>query len=67
MVHFGLNIKTCCLYVTWEIQDQIWAKIFASLKICTPVHLWLRFSVRVYGQGLGTDFWFADSGLRVKV
>jgi len=21
-------------------QDQIWAKIFASPKICTPVHLW---------------------------
>jgi len=21
-------------------QDQIWANVFASPKICTPVHLW---------------------------
>jgi len=39
MVHFSLNIKACCLYLIWEKQDQIWAKIFASPKICTPVHL----------------------------
>jgi len=31
MVRFSLNIKTCCLYGTWEIHDQIWAKI-----ICIP-------------------------------
>jgi len=40
MVRFSLNIKTCCLYVIWEKQDQIWAKFFASPKICTPIHLW---------------------------
>ena len=40
MVHFILNIKACCLYVIWERQDQIWAKIVASSKICAPVHLW---------------------------
>jgi len=39
MVRFILSIKTCCSYVIWEKQDQIWAKIFASPKICTPVHL----------------------------
>jgi len=27
MVHFSLNIKAWCLYVIWEKQDQIWAKI----------------------------------------
>jgi len=32
MVRFSLNIKTCCLHVTWEIQDQIWAKIFCIPK-----------------------------------
>ena len=40
MVRFSLNIKTCCLYVTWEIQDQIWANIFCSPKnvhSCTPM------------------------------
>ena len=29
--------------------------------------LWLRFGVRAYGQGLGTDLRFADSGFTVKV
>jgi len=32
MVGFSLNIKTRCLYVTWEIQDQIWAKHFCIPK-----------------------------------
>jgi len=32
MVRFSLNIKTCCLYVTWKIQDHIWAKIFCIPK-----------------------------------
>jgi len=32
MVHFSLNIKTCCLYVIWEKQDQIWAKISSIPK-----------------------------------
>jgi len=32
MVHFSLNIKGCSLYVIWEKQDQIWAKIFCILK-----------------------------------
>jgi len=32
MVRFSLNIKTCYLYVTWEIQDKIWAKIFCIPK-----------------------------------
>jgi len=32
MVRFSLNNKTCCLYVTWEIQDQIWAKMFCIPK-----------------------------------
>jgi len=33
MVRFSFKIKTCCLYVTWEIQDQIWANIFCIPKI----------------------------------
>ena len=40
MVHFSLNIKACCLYVIWEKQDQIWAKIFCIPKIMhsrTPI------------------------------
>jgi len=41
MVGFSLNIKTFCLYVIWEKQDQIWANIFASPKIGTPVHLFV--------------------------
>jgi len=32
MVRFSLNIKTCCLYVIRETQDQIWAKIFCIPK-----------------------------------
>jgi len=28
MVYFSRNIKTCCLYVIWEKQYQIWAKMF---------------------------------------
>jgi len=32
MARFSLNIKTCCLYVTWEIEDQIMAKIFCIPK-----------------------------------
>jgi len=32
MVHFSLNIKACCLYINWEKQDQIWAKIFCIPK-----------------------------------
>jgi len=32
MVHFSLNIKACCLYVIWEKQDRIWAKIFCIPK-----------------------------------
>jgi len=32
MVHFGLNIKACCLHVIWEKQDQIWAKLFSIPK-----------------------------------
>jgi len=40
METFSLNIvKTCCLYVVEEKQGRIWAKIFASPKTCTPVHL----------------------------
>jgi len=41
MVRFILNIKTCCLYVTWESKIKFGHKFFASQKICTPVHLWL--------------------------
>jgi len=37
MVRFSLKIKTCCLYVISEKQDQMWARFFASAKICTPV------------------------------
>jgi len=40
MVRFSLNIKTCCLYVIWESKIKFGQKLFASLKICTPVHLW---------------------------
>jgi len=25
-------LKTCCLYVLWETQDQIWGKIFCIPK-----------------------------------
>jgi len=32
MVGFSLNIKTCCLYVIWEKQVQIWAKLFCIPK-----------------------------------
>jgi len=32
MVHFSLNIKACCIYVIWEKQDKIWAKMFCILK-----------------------------------
>jgi len=32
MVRFSLNINTCCLHIAWEIQDQIWAKIFCIPK-----------------------------------
>jgi len=37
MVRFGFNIKTCCLNVIWEKQDQIWAKIF-----CIPKNIHVR-------------------------
>jgi len=32
MVHFGPNIKACCLYVIWAKRDQLWAKIFCIPK-----------------------------------
>jgi len=37
MVRFSLIIKTCCLYVIWEKQDQIWAKI-----VCIPKNMHSR-------------------------
>jgi len=40
MARFSLNIKTCCLYVIWESKIKFGQKLFASPKICTPVHLW---------------------------
>jgi len=41
MVRFSLNIKTCCLYVIWEKQDQIWAKFF-----CIPKNMDSRTSMK---------------------
>jgi len=32
MARFSLNINICCLYIVWEKQDQIWAKIFSLPK-----------------------------------
>ena len=32
MVRFSLQIKTCCLCIVWEKQDQIWANIFCISK-----------------------------------
>jgi len=40
MVRFSLNIKTTCLYVIWESTLKFGQKLFASPKICTPIHLW---------------------------
>jgi len=37
MVHFSLDIKACCLYVIWEKQDQIWAKM-----LCIPKNMHSR-------------------------
>jgi len=42
MVRFSLNIKTWCLYVIWEKQDQIWAKI-----CCIPKNMHSRASMDV--------------------
>jgi len=43
VVRFSLNIKTYCLYVTWEIQDQIWAKI-----VCIPTNMHSRTLMPVF-------------------
>jgi len=37
ILSFSLNIKTCCLYVIWKKQDQIWAKI-----LCIPKNMHYR-------------------------
>ena len=50
MVGFSLNIKTFCLYVIWEKQDQIWANIFASPKIGTPVHLFVEWGGNAWNR-----------------
>jgi len=42
MVRFSPSIKTFCLYVIWEKQDQIWAKTFCipkNMDSRTPVVL----------------------------
>jgi len=36
VARFGLDIKTFCLYVIWENQDQIWAKSFCIPKTRRP-------------------------------
>jgi len=40
MIRFHLNIRTCCLCLTWKNKTKFGQKFFASPKICTPVHLW---------------------------
>jgi len=40
------------LYVIWEKQDQIWAKIVCIPKLGAPVHLWGRQWYRGSPKGL---------------
>jgi len=50
MVHFSLNIKTCCLYVIWEKQDQNWAKIF-----CIPKNMHSRTPMLEWKLSIGLE------------
>jgi len=45
MVRFSLNIKTCSFCVICEKEDQIWANVLASPKICTPAYMWVHGSL----------------------
>jgi len=58
MVRFNLNIKTCCLYVIWKKQDQIWAKNFCIPKNIhsRTVHLWVIKSQQDAAPAMSLNF-----------